>query len=128
MYELVENRKDIVMIHVGTNSILGNQSAEEIANDIINIAVTCREHGVKHIIISGITRRWDVIMIERKRRAINNILDELCHLAHDMIYMDNDNLDINDIENKPWDHVHLTREGEGNLKLANNIVRTLNMI
>ena len=128
LYDLEESKNDIVMVHVGTNSIMGKESAETIADDIYNVALTCRAHGVKKVIISGITMRWDGSRIEQKRKAINHILKESCDLADDFIYMDNDNIDLNDVENKKWDHVHLTREGEGNIKLAYNIVRTLNAI
>ena len=57
---------------------------------------------------------------------VNNILKGLCDVSTDFTYICNDNIDLDDIEDRPWDHVHLTREGEGGSKLASNMARAIN--
>ena len=127
-HDLLEDRKDVVIIHVGSNSMLLNRSEQEIADGIIKIALTCIDYGVKNVIISGIITRWNGIQIERKRREINSILERWCNISTNYLFMCNDNILLNDIENKAWDRVHLTWEGDGGLKLANNVVEVLNGI
>ena len=128
LYDLLEDRKDVVIIHVGSNSMLSNQEPQDIADGIFKVALTCMDYGVRKVVISGIITRWNGIAIERKRREINDILKQLCDISDEYLYMCNDNIVLDDIENKPWDRVHLTREGEGGLKLVNNVVEVLNSI
>ena len=90
------------------------------------MATTCIEYGVQKVMISGIITRWNGIRVESKRMEVNNILKGLCDVSTDFTYICNDNIDLDDIENRPWDYVHLTREGEGGSKLASNMARAIN--
>ena len=60
---------------------------------------------------------------EIKGREINSLLRSGC-IERGFIYINNDNILLSDIQNKPRDKVHLLESGS--VKLANNIVRVLN--
>ena len=55
---LVEDRPDIVIIHIGSNDITHNAvdqiDVKDIVNCIINIGKKCLSYGVKEVIISSI--------------------------------------------------------------------------
>ena len=127
--KLSEKQRSCVVVHGGTNSILmfdgtvTDQSAEDIANELLDMGGTCREFSVGKIIFSGITRRRSGWEGEIKRREINSLLRSGC-LERGYVFIDNDNISLNDIENKPRDKVHLLESGS--VKLANNILRVLN--
>ena len=84
---------------------------------------TCIEFGVGKIIFSGITIRRNGDEVEGKRREVNSLLKTLCE-ERGFIYINNENITIYDVENKPRDKVHLLESGS--VKLANNILRCLN--
>ena len=66
---------------------------------------------------------WDGKRIEEKRLEINRILRRLCE-NQGYTYIDNDNIDLNDVVNTRFDHVHLL--DSGTIKLANNVLNVLN--
>ena len=61
--------------------------------------------------------------VETRRREINSLLRSRC-MEQGYIFVDNDNIDLRDIQNKPHDKVHLLESGS--VKLANNILQVLN--
>ena len=130
VYDLLEGsgkeKVDVVGIHVGTNSLLSTETPDEISHNIFEVATTCIDYGVQKVMISGIITRWNGIRVESKRMEVNNILKGLCDVSTDLTYICNDNIDLDDIENRRWDHVHLTREGESGSKRASNMARALN--
>ena len=122
--EIVEENYDSVVLHCGINDIRNNNyGAVELAHDIFNIGRSCDYYGVKRVIFSGITNRWDGKRIEEKRLEINRILRRLCE-NQGYTYIDNDNIDLNDVVNTRFDHVHLL--DSGTIKLANNVLNVLN--
>ena len=72
---------------------------------------------------SGITISLSCREGEDKRRKINSLLRSGC-MEGGYVFIDNDNISLDDIENKPWDKVHLLESGS--VKLSNNIIRVLN--
>ena len=85
---------------------------------------TCEEFNVGRIIFSGITGRRCSREGEIKRREINSLLRSGC-VERGYCFINNDeNIVLSDIENKPYDKVHLLESGS--IKLANNILRVLN--
>ena len=61
--------------------------------------------------------------VERKWNEINSYLKRVC-MERGYQFIDNDNISIDEIENKPRDKVHLLESGS--VKLANNILMALN--
>ena len=119
---LLSERLDTVFIHAGTNDIWGrnkrNVTSQQIAEDIINIGLKCRETGVKTIYISSIFITH-VPNSNRIRGEVNNLLKLLCY-GNNFTYINNDFLTLNDLE----DQVHLNWDGRR--KYVNNIINILN--
>ena len=44
-------KPDVVLLHLGTSDILNNANDTELANNIINIGLNCKNHGVSKIFI-----------------------------------------------------------------------------
>ena len=124
-----DDTRNSVIIHAGTNNLcnamgtVSDQSVDDIVKDIIDMGDSCREFGVGKIAFSGITMRRNGGVIEGKRREINSHLKTLCY-ERGYVFIDNDNVTIYDVENKPRDKVHLLESGS--VKLANNILKYLN--
>ncbi len=127
--KLATDNRSSVVIHAGSNNLcdikglLLEQTVDDIVHDIIRLGETCREFGVNKIAFSGLVIRRNGVNVELKRRDVNARLQTLCH-QKGYIFIDNDNVIIGDIENKPHDKVHLLESGS--VKLANNILRVLN--
>ena len=120
---LKEQKPDIIVIHVGGNDInckiKGNVNVNEPADNIINLAVICRDFGVPDIAISEVLPKKS-IAVTAIIRKINDRVKELCknqkfhfishqHMTKDFLYHDG---------------VHLTDPGTE--ILAENIVDYIN--
>ena len=51
---LVDNKPDVVLLCVGTNDIISKSNDTELANNIINFGLNCKNHGVIKVFISSI--------------------------------------------------------------------------
>ena len=128
--KLSEERRSCVVVHGGTNDLcryngsISEQSAEDIASDILRMGDTCEEFHVGRIVFSGITVRRCSWEGEIKRREINSLLRSGCVNRGYCFINNDDNIVLSDIEDKPYDKVHLLESGS--VKLANNILRVLN--
>ena len=115
---LKSENPDIVVIHIGTNSIF-KDSVNDTGNAIFNLVNICRDHGVGEIFISGITyRNQNMGKISR----LNNFLQSQ-QLPHDFIFIKNDNINAKDLCN---DNLHPNHFGI--VKLANNITNAINAL
>ena len=130
---------DVAVIHVGTNSIpsqsywvngdkiVREESAQEIADGIVELATECRQKGVNNIFINGI-----VLRSETKRNAryifannikidkTNDILRRKC-IENKFIFICNDFLDETYIA---ADGVHFNEMGS--IAYTNNLVSSIN--
>ena len=78
--ELQKCDYDIVVVCAGTNNIPDSkQTPHEIAQEIINTAYACREHGVNDVLISLLTARRGY---EEKVKKVNILLKYCCRAAH----------------------------------------------
>ena len=95
-----------VIIHAGSNDLGNHRNADpaEVAENIIAIGRKCKDCGVKKIMISSITPRQ---YVERRRRATNNHLKDLC-IEYGFTYIDNSNIKFSDLCE---DKIHLGAEG-----------------
>ena len=119
---LKKEKPDTVVLQMGGNDLhRGDRrnpaTITAIANDIIEIALICRSHGVRHIFIGGVTVRrqqwtWDVC------ESLNESLEGQCTL-HNFNFYSNNNITPHDL----YDKVHLNDLGVR--KMANNMLNCL---
>ena len=50
---LVDDKPDVVLLHVGTNDIHRNANDTGLANNIINIGLNCKNHGANKVFVSS---------------------------------------------------------------------------
>ena len=48
-----DDKPDVVLLHICTNDIPSNVSDTELANNIINIGLNCKNHGVSKVFVSS---------------------------------------------------------------------------
>ena len=94
---------DAVVLMVGTNNISKRkswskgctdpvtieQTADEVAQQIISLAEECKRHGINDVFINGIVYRKGMMV---KIDTVNSILKQRC-LENDFIYVDNTYMD-----------------------------------
>ena len=110
-----EDKPDVVIIHFGINDLLkkeGKQSeeeidntAKEIAKEITNIGLRCKEYGVKNIFLSGIaySAKVNINLIRKLNRQLECYCNDLC-----FEYINNENIRRHDL----WkDGIHLQNSG-----------------
>ena len=118
---LVDDKPDAILIHEGINDLLNNNGKklidveiEELAQEIIDIGLRCKETKVKNILISGITysTKLDVNTIRR----LNDIVKVSCEL-NSFYYINNENVKKEHL----WkDDIHLVNSGL--VIIANNFI------
>ena len=125
--ELEKNNYDAVVICAGTNNIPGTkslldnnklieQSADEIAKDVIHIGQSCRDSGINNVYISLLTVREGY---EARINEVNTLLKEYCRAAH-FYYIDHSNIKLfhlSDGLHIKFNQIH---------RYANNISQILN--
>ena len=112
------DKPDTVIINGGTNNFTKTfQSVEEIAEEILEIVETCRNAGVKNILVSSITCRPK---FQCKVDGVNRLLQENA-VYHKYDFIDNEC--IREIHLK-GDRLHLNKEGVA--ILASNFLAHLN--
>ena len=75
---LVDDKRDAVIIHVGTNDILTNANHEEIARIIIKIGLNCKNYGVNNVISSILVKKNP--NLNALIRRVNDLLRDLCSM------------------------------------------------
>ena len=91
---LVEDRPDIVIIHIGSNDITHNTvdqiDVKDLVNCIINIGKKCLSYGVKEVIISSIFIKKQ-FKFTRIIRQVNDLLRDECK-RNNFQFISNDNI------------------------------------
>ena len=121
---ILEEQPGSIIIHGGTNDIYGknknNKTEEEIAIDLVNTGIKCRERGVRHVFISSVMVVNDKVA-NTKAQNINFILKRYCE-HYNFGYICNDFLSTLDLKHQ--DPVHLNWDGRR--KLVDNYITELN--
>ena len=121
---LENDTPDVILIHGGCNDVKpmpGHKelSYQEIAEEILNMGLTCREKGVNNVVISGLICRKNKIL-SKKIWSINNILRVKCQELG-FYFVNNQNI----TERNLWkDGLHLNHTGT--IILANNFLNVFN--
>ena len=110
-------RPDGLIIHGGTNDIIGrnatNQNADQIACNLIELGVKARNAKVKDIFISSVLPTKDA-QANEKALHINQHLKAYC-TAYSFVYIDNSNITEEDLKEDERDRVHLSASGSDEL-------------
>ena len=62
--------QEVVILHVGTNSLGTNKPAEDIANEINDLAVDLR-NGENEVVVSAIIPRGDDLALNEKGKVVS---------------------------------------------------------
>ena len=71
----IEEKPNFVILHTGTNDPRSNADPEDIANSIVDVAVSCKENGSKKV-VSAILPWRD--KLNEKRTVVNEKTNKLC--------------------------------------------------
>ena len=85
---LVDDKPDVALLHVGTNGILSNANDTELANNIINIGLHCKNHGVNKVFLSSKLVKKNP-KLNRIIRRVSDQLRELCKI-NDFLFINNE--------------------------------------
>ena len=114
----IKHKPDSMIIHVGTNNLRSDESSEEIAENILKLAMDAKKN-VNEIAISSIVVRDDDLY--SKGKAVNNILKRKA-AEYDLCFIDNNNLKMSDLNGSG---LHLNPEGSK--KLEKKFVNYINL-
>ena len=106
----LEDRPDIVIIHIGSNdithNIVGQVDVKDNVNRIINIGKKCLSYGVKEVIVSSIFIKKQ-FKLARIIRQVNDLLHDECKI-NNFQFISNDNITREVL----WrDGLHLNNDG-----------------
>lgn len=117
---LVDETPNRVVIQAGCNDVANrNNTPQEIAEQIMNLAEMCREYGVNEVFVSSLICRTNKYLNEKVTR-INFLLNCICR-EKGFIFIDNKNIEFDDLYE---DGLHLLEKGK--IKLARNFIDFLN--
>ena len=113
---LEDNSPDTAIIHFGTNNLKNNESAEDIATDIMNLEISVKNEK-KTVVVSDITVRND--KFNDKGKNVNRLLKRRCEVEK-IVFVDNSNITISTLN-----HSGLHLNERGTTRLVNNLYSTL---
>ena len=114
----LKHNPDVILLHVGTNDLRSSKSAEDIANELINLSTSIKTEE-NEIIISNIILRND--SLNNKGQQVNTILKESCQ-NNNLIYCDNSGIIKSYHINSSGLHLKIN----GTTALANNFLKYIN--
>ena len=115
-----EEKPDIVLIQAGGNDLPTKSTVLQIANDIIEAGIVCKEMGASKVLISSVLPRRD-FHLQLKRRELNSVLKSMCEV-HNFTFISNERMVLS--QHISSDDVHLNDLGTE--LLQNTFVSYLN--
>ena len=88
---LKEHKPDIIVIHVGGNDInyknKGHVNMDELADNIISLAMMCGDFGTPDVVISEVLPKKYIAVTATKRKVSNRVTElcknnKLCFTSH----------------------------------------------
>ena len=113
---LEDNSSDSIILQVGTNNLRNKESAEDIANDIMDDAIFIRNEKT-NVFASGLTIRND--RLNDKGKNVNSLLKRRCD-EEKICFVDNTNINVGMLNNSG---LHLNERGT--TRLVNNFCFSL---
>ena len=119
---LQEHQYDATAIHVGINDLLqgmpNNVTVDSICNDILEIALRCRNHNIGEVFFSSVVDSFK--LSNALIQQLNNLLYKKC-IEYGYSFINNGAVSKVDL----WtDGIHL--HGSGKRKIANNLISNFN--
>ena len=102
--------------HFGKNNLKNNESAEHIATDIMNLAISVKNEK-KTVVVSGISVRND--KFNDKGENVNPLLKRICKVEK-IVFVDNSDITVVSMLN----HSELHLNERGTTRLVNNLCST----
>ena len=109
---LLEDKPDVVIVHVGINDVLNRFDQDQIIKNIQQIYITCKNFNVNQVIISGI------VSYKRADNSVKNYINENLKVeptTEGYQFLDNGSIKL---ENLCREGLHLGESGK-NLLLDN---------
>ena len=104
---------DTFILHIGTNNLRSNKTPQQIAEDIIELALKMKT-GANDVIISSVINRGD--NYSEKARSVNTSLQDLCQ-QYNFYLLDNSNIIRKHLQGRGhWGGIHLNESGTEILK------------
>ena len=113
---LEDNSHNSIILHVGTNNLKNKESVEDIANDIMDVAISIRNEK-NNVFVSGLTVRND--RLNNKGKNVNSLLKRKCD-EEKICFAGNTNINVGMLNNSG---LHLTERGI--TRLVNNFCFSL---
>ena len=113
---LEDNPPDTAIIRSGTNNLKNNESAEDIATDIMNLAMSVKNEE-KTVVVSGITVRND--KFNDKVKNVNHLRKRRCEVEK-IFFVDNSNITVSMLN-----HSGLHLNERGTTRLVNTLCSSL---
>ena len=107
---------DSIILHVGTNNLKSKESVEDIANDMMGVAISVRNEKT-NVFLSGLTVRSD--RLNDKGKNVNSLLKRKCD-EEKICFIDNTNINVGVLNNSG---LHLNERGT--TRLVNNFCFSL---
>ena len=105
-----EDKPDTCVILAGGNDLLDRTPVLEIANELVEAGITCKNLGATNVILSSVLPRSNP-KCHAKRDELNRLLSDLCDV-HSFVFMDNWNMSFQHLKH---DGVHLNKSGDNQL-------------
>ena len=105
----------LILLHVGSNDLRSTKTAENIASDIMKLALELKTE-TNDVMVSGIVFRNDSQALNDKGKAVNLILKIECE-AYNMLFIDQSNIQQQHLNGSK---LHLNYKGT--VMLANNFL------
>ena len=114
---LEDTSPDFIILHHGTNDLNGNNTSEEIADKILNLAASIKT-SKNQVFVSGLVIRKD--KLNKKGNEVNELLKNKCGIRQ-LSFIDNKNISLGML-NKSG--IHLNEYGT--TRLVNNFCFSMN--
>ena len=109
---LEDNSSDTTILHFRTNNLKINESVDNTATDIMNLAISVKSEK-KTVIVSGITVRS--YKFNDKGKSVNSMLKRKCKVEK-IVFVDNSNITVSMLN-----HSGLQLNERGTTRLVNNL-------
>lgn len=115
-----EKYESVVIVAGGNDLSKDSSSIDQIASDVIEAGLACKEYGVKNVYICSVLPRKST-SYESRRSILNDVLKILCAMFN-FTLIENGNITLEGHIDR--DGVHLTKRGSS--ALCRNIAKYLN--